>query len=406
MERTGWQRVLGAIVPRPVAIRHGGSLLIDASWLILAFVAGVEAVFLTDLVINRILPRVLEHGASLVNVLVLVVLSIPSCLYIALPISVLAAVYFTVLRRREAREFIVLAGMGLGAGPILRLALFIGSVGLILSLSLSGHVEPLARYAANRTLFDVRLEAIRNNAIGAGKFYHVDGTTVFAGSGQSNQVANSVFFIRDQGEGRYQLVTAMQSRRSGESATTNAGVVLRNAAAYDFQIRKEALPGVPVAPDCEDCTALRIAPGDAHASNWILVDLPNLQFPDSRPRGGRIEERTSFELLGEDLTRNSVKRELGDRLFRGLLVFLAPLLAVLAVALTRPALFVIALPAAASLVLAGSFFGSRLIEALSPLGLHGMTAVLIAGAVGLTGLVISLIYRFENGCIQHGGVQL
>lgn len=405
-ERTGWQKVLGAASPRPVFIRYAGGVFLDAVRLALAFVAGVEAIFITDLVISHILPHVLDHRASLTNVAVLIGLMMPSGLYISLPVAILAAVYFVLLRRREAREFIVLAGMGRGVGPIFRLVLFVGVAGLALSLFLSGYVEPLTRYSAGKTMFDVGFEAIKTGSIGAGKFYTLNGYTVFAGSGQTNEVAKRVFFLQELDNDRYRLVTATQSNRLNEPTMTKPGVVLDNAAAYDFAIRQAYPSGTKALVDCKGCEVLQVAPGGARVSNQIFVDLPSLAFPDREPRGGKVEERTIPELLGGDLGDHAVSRELGDRLLRGLLVLVTPLLALLAMSLTRPSTFLVTLPAAAGLVLGGSFFGPRLIEELVPLGFAGMAALLMAGTLILVCLIAVLVFRFESGCIQHGGVQL
>ena len=91
---------------------------------------------------------------------------------------------------------------------------------------------------------------------------------------------------------------------------------------------------------------------------------------------------------------------------RGLFVFVAPLLALLAVALTRPHTALVALPTAAGLLLAGSFFGPRLLGDLMVFGLAGAAESLAGAALFVSGLAITLVFRFENGCIQHGGVQL
>ena len=402
--RRFWLR--GVFSPRPVSARYAGGLLIDVGKLILAFVAGVEAIFLSDLVIAHIMPHVLDHRASLWNVVVVAGLSMPGGLYIALPVAVLAAVYFVLLRRREAREFIILAGMGRGIGPLVRFVVLVGLIGLGLSLYLSGHAEPLSRYLAQKTMDEVRVEAIRNSSIGAGKFYHLSGNTVFAGGGQTRSIASKVFFLQDLGDDQYRLVTAAQSQRLNAPEMTRAGVILHDAAAYDFEIRNHALVDDKQAERCTGCETLEIVPGGARTSNQILISLPSLSLPGSDPRGGRIEERTSFELLEDDLGAPSVKRTLGERLLRGLLVFLAPLIGLLAVVLTRPALYLAALPGAAGLVLTGSFFGPQLVEELLPLGFLPMTGALLIGTLALSAAFIALTYRFESGGIQHGGVQL
>ena len=402
--RRFWLRELFS--PRPVSARYAGGLLVDVGKLILAFVAGVEAIFLSDLIIAHILPHVLDHRASLWNVLVVAALSMPGGLYIALPVAVLAAVYFVLLRRREAREFIILAGMGRGIGPLVRFVVMVGLIGLALSLYLSGHAEPLSRYLAQKTMDEVRIEAIRTSSIGAGKFYHLSGNTVFAGGGQTRSIASKVFFLQDLGDDQYRLVTAAQSQRLNAPEMTTAGVILHDAAAYDFEIRNHARIDEDDAQHCTGCDTLEIIPGGARTSNQILISLPSMSLPGSDPRGGRIEERASFELLEDDLNSDAVKRTLGERLLRGLLVFVAPLIGLLAVVLTRPALYLAALPGGAALVLAGSFFGPQLVEELLPSGFAALAGILIAGTLVLSGLFIALIYHFESGGIQNGGVQL
>lgn len=400
--QSGWQRVKGAISFKPVATRHEVGLLRDTGVLALAFVAGIEAIYLTDLIINRILPRVLENGASLTNVLALAVLAIPSSLYISMPVAVLTSVYFVVLRRRESREHMVFAGMGKGVGRLLVFGAGVGTIALLMSLFISGFLDPLSRYQAGRTMFEVRLEAIRSGALGAGNFYQHDGFTIFAGSGRTSTVANNIFFLQEQGEGSYRLVTASQSNRLDAPTMTSAGVILRNAAVFDFGILRQPKHSA----ECPDCAPLTVVPIGARASSQILIELPNLRFDEREPRGNRIDERTSIELLDGDLTNAAVAAELGDRLFQALLVFIAPLLAILAVSQTRPTMILIALPAAAGAVLAGSFFGSQLVDMMLPLGLGGMSASLIAGTFALGAIVVALVLRFENGCIQHGGVQI
>lgn len=393
----------GAFSLKPVSARYAGGLFFDVCQLAFAFVAGVEAIFLTDLVVSDILPRVLDHRANLLNVVYVSVLSLPAGLFIALPIATLAAAYFVILRRREAREFIILAGMGRGIGPLIRFSLMVGAAGFALSLYLSGHAEPLSRYAAEQIMQEVRVEAIRNSSIGGGKFYHIEDYTVFAGGGQTSGVASKVFFLQSLGEERYRLVTAAQSRRLNAPEMTKAGVLLHDAAAFDFEI----LNLERIDKDtCAECGVLEVVPGGARTSSQILISLPSVSLPSTKPRGSVVEQRTSFELLEGDLADGSVKHALGERLLRGLLVFIAPLLALLAVVLTRPALYLAALPAAAGLVLAGSFFGPELVDELAPFGFGTMAGALLAGTLALSVLFIVLIYRFESGGIQHGGVQL
>ena len=91
--------------------RYAAGLVLDAWKFAFIVLAGAEAIFLSDALISNLLPVVLEHQAGILNLLTLVVLSVPVVLVIALPLALLVGAYFAFLRRRQVAEFTVIAGM-------------------------------------------------------------------------------------------------------------------------------------------------------------------------------------------------------------------------------------------------------------------------------------------------------
>ncbi|MBU1175976.1 MAG: LptF/LptG family permease [Alphaproteobacteria bacterium] len=397
--RRRWSFV-GAL--KPVRLRYWAKLFSSVAVLLIAIVATVEAIIVVDLLLSRIMPHVLEHRASLLNAVIMVGLSLPSGIYIALPIATTTAVYFVLLRRREARELMTLAGMGLGVRPLIVFCLGVGAFGLALSLFLSGYVEPLARYAARVTMSNISMEAIRTGAMSAGKFYRFSVYTAFVGSGETDRTAQKVFLLQDLGEDGYRLIVASRSWRLDEQVASEPSLILSNAVTYRFKIADAAEASRTPA----ESAALRLASGEAFAAQLIMVRLPHLDLPENAPRLDQIAERTSFELLGGDLSDPDAKRAFAERLLQGFLVLAAPILALAAVSLTRAGTFLLALPAAAGLVLVASFFGPRLIEALASLSLNGVAGALAAGVILVIVTCVGVVLRFQNGCVVNGGVQM
>src|SRR5690606_12519512 len=99
---------------------------------------------------------------------------------LALPLALMIGVYRVILRCREDREFLVLAGMGVGLHQFIGLATVIGACAMVDSLFVSGTVDPLARFAHRLVLFNAQHEALRGG-ITPGQFYFFDAYTVFAG---------------------------------------------------------------------------------------------------------------------------------------------------------------------------------------------------------------------------------
>jgi hypothetical protein len=97
---------------------------------------------------------------------------------------------------------------------------------------------------------------------------------------------------------------------------------------------------------------------------------------------------------------------LTTELLRALICFAAPLLALLAVALSRPATLLFALPGATAIVLGLSFFGPRAIELAVSLGLMRLAVAVLLAMTIVTLVAAVLVRRNEAGCIGPARVRL
>jgi len=395
----------------PVTFRYAGGVLGDATKHALIILAGIEAIFLAELIVSHLLPHLLQNQGDFWQLMQLVLLAAPEGLFISLPLALLISIYLVLLRRKEAREFVAGAGMGRSPRTLVVLCVVFGLAGFAVSMVLTGFVEPHARYQMGRAFFDLRYEALRNGEIGPGKFYESGDLAVFAAGGRVNEVADDLFVLQRLENNRSRVIVADRTLSLGAAAGSTLGLVLDRAAVYELSLLPQGalMEGVPEGfrVDCRDCRSLRPASLDNLLTlSRVVVELPQFDFPELRPRGERSEERTLFELLQGDLADASNARVLGERLLRGLLCIVAPLLALLAMTVTTGRTMLLVLPAAAGLVLAGSFFGAHAVRFLSAGGLAGVAFASLGATLLISLVAVLLARRFEAGAIRASGVRV
>ena len=174
----------------PLSLRYRMGFAFDVLKFTFLVLLGAEAIFLSDVLISNLLPKVLDHQAGFLSLMALIAFTIPGVLVIAMPLAILVGSYMIIMSRRQAAEFAVIAGMGLSSSSLIRLTALIGFGALIVSHLLSGFMEPLARYQLSKTLFQVKYNAIREGRIAPGEFYQIGDYAVFASSGQINDAAH------------------------------------------------------------------------------------------------------------------------------------------------------------------------------------------------------------------------
>lgn len=389
--------------------RYAAGLVLDAWKLAFIVLAGAEAIFLSDALISNLLPVALEHQAGILNLLTLVVLSVPVVLVIALPLALLVGAYFAFLRRRQVAEFTVIAGMGYSSRSLIALAVAIGLGGLAASLLLSGFAEPLARHQLAEAVFHIQYDALREGKIAAGKFYRIGNYAVFASSGRLNDAANNIFIHQRVSPQKDRVVVARHAVRfRGPERSTNIGLILEGVAIFDLQHPElDSDEGGPASHDdqCAGCLdTATVSPFQIMRFDRIFVEFPSANLPSLGPRSSQPQEWTSLELLQQGPREEWVTSILGDRMLRGLICFLTPLIGLLAVAMTTDRTYLLALPVAGSVVLCAGFFGSYGVEFLAARGLLATVGVLIALAASAAVFVAAWIRRRESGYIRPLGV--
>lgn len=388
----------------PLLLRYGAAMAFDVFKYAFFVLLGAEAIFLSDVLISNLLPKVLDHQASFLSLILLIVFSIPGVIIIALPLAIMIGSYIVVMSRRQATEFAAIAGMGFGSRALINLFAIIGLGALAVSHVLSGYVEPLARYQLSNTLFQLENDALREGRIAPGEFYQIGDYAVFISGGQINGTAHKFFVHERVNPATERIIMADQSIRLREPQISGIGLLLQDVAVYEFENDGMTSAKSSSEQTCVGCTqdsemlTLRIK-----ASNKTFVQLREANLPVQKPRGGQTSEWTNLELLQRDQYDRETTATLGERLLRDLLCFFAPLIGLLAAAATTNKTYLFALPTAGGIVLGAQFLGSYGVKSIAGIGLFGTIAGLSVLAA-VTALAIAFaVLRRERGFISPLG---
>ena len=385
-------------LPRLYAERITKSILVQLT-LIIVF---IELVFLTEK-LNYILQAAVDHNVRAAHVGLLLLYTVPQISDLALPLALLIAVYRVALRCREDREFLVLAGMGIGVHQFIWLALAIG-IGLqACSLIISGAVDPYAQFAHRSVLFQAQHHALRGG-ITPGQFYFFGKNTVYASAQAVESQERRLFVHQDNGETK-RVIGAARAQLGEPDADGDITLNLYDIMAQDFRVHSggavptESAPGRP-----EDSGSFRSEPVASMKIGKFAQELKIDQLLRFEPRGRTPAEWTTLELLGltqaPGPTGQSHLAEMGRRLARGLMCLLVPLIAGLALALTNRSTQAFALPAACAVVMCFDLACSGLAGALAPAGLAGV----LLGIVGIAS-VCGAVLMHQAMALQHAIVR-
>ena len=372
---------------------------------LLVFVVMVlfEAVFLAER-FPMVFRAVYQHHADPMASFILLMWNSTQVVDLALAIAVLVGVYWTTLRLRENRELLVLVAAGTGPFQLVNLVLMVSVLAMLASLTVSGVLDPAARFAERQLLFNAEFRALRTG-INTGQFYEFPGRVAFAPaskpakSGAPNTYqTRGLFVYEDVAPGKFRVVTADHARLEGPDG---AGRILLKLGGFTSQTFTAA-----GAQGCEDCNAVnrktsRMALLSGDVTQAMMAD----QLLTFEPRGSSAEELSLFDQFAQDQYATDARhkedmRLLGERLARCFLCLLAPFVALACVCMTNRRTNYFALPVACMALMSLNVASVWLIKVVVPLDPWGAlrAPAIVMGLLAV--LLLAEIYR-EQGMLAQ-----
>lgn len=346
----------------------------------------VEALYLSDKVITHLIFDTVRNQLGIAFLAETLVLAVPEILGTGFPLAVLIAVYVTLLRRRDAGEFMILSGAGLGPGALVLTLAALGLAVVVLWGPFRAFVEPLAARQLSIRLVEGRYEAIKRGSLSEGQFLQLSAATFYQQRAPEGAAAGSgaVFVYLTPAPGNELVATAKA-------------------------LRVDYTPGAPSATmdltDAQILGLLRGAGQTRRQSHHLEVD--RLQLSDValetvdtaallvRPRSTTMPALTARWRTG-DLAAGqaAMQRWLGIGL-----AALTPLMAGLALAMTRGRLRLLALPGGLGAVLGAGLAIPPLASAMLGLGPVLAPAMAGTGLVAIAAAIAAAVNRQVPGAL-------
>ena len=397
-----------------------------------AVVILIEAIFLAEH-FTWVFRDAVRHEADLSGIGLILACTSTEIFDLALAVAILMAGYLTLLRMRESRELLVLFGSGLGPYQLGTLILVLSLAGLLLGTAGSGIADPLSRYAQRSILFSSELRSLKKG-VAKNEFYYfpsytayamdrvVDGAppprapgdvpVIDASSNAKPGHDRTLFVYQQTGANTSRVVTAAQARLDGPDQSGRIVLNLNDFTSHTFADAHPAPDenGKVRAP-CANCSQLlkEGAPADLPPVSMKVRDMRQLMMVDQllpfTARSSNIAEQTIFEQLfapdtGTRADRAAQMRLLAERFSRSLLSFLAPLMALLGVALTNRLTNWFALPLSCLLLMAVNLLCEWVITSAAPLSVAAalLPPLLLYG--GIAYAVFTLIVWRHNDFVR------
>lgn len=156
----------------------------DSVLRILGLVLAIFAALVAVMAIEKLATLVdiaMRFRVTLSSFTALYVSALPNTADFILPIAVVVGCYVVVLRKREAREYLVWASAGDGHRMLVSTAWLVGIAGALLCLWLSGFVKPAASSIFRETYAQAMADAVSSGLPG-GKFYTQPDSVLFVAS--------------------------------------------------------------------------------------------------------------------------------------------------------------------------------------------------------------------------------
>jgi lipopolysaccharide export LptBFGC system permease protein LptF len=399
----------------------------------LAVIILIEAIFLAEH-FTWVFRDAVRHEADLAGIALVLICTSTEIFDLALAVAILMASYLMLLRMRENRELLVLFGSGLGPYQLGALILIVALAGQLVSTIGSGVADPMSRYAQRAILFSSELRSLKKG-VAKNEFYYFPsyvayamdhvvggapppraGVPVIDASGAAPAPAKPDVKGRDRTLFVYQqiaphtsrVVTAAQARLDGPDRSGRIVLNLNDFTSHTFA---DAHPmpnanGVPTRADplkCRDCTEILkdgppVTMNVRNMSQLMMVD----QLLPFTARTSNTAEQTVFEQLfipdyHDKDSRAAQMRLLAERFSRSLLAFLAPLMALLGVALTNRMTNWLALPFSCLALMAVNLLCEWVITSTAPLSVAGALVPVAALYAGIAYAVfVSVVWGHSD----------
>ena len=365
----------------------------------LAVIILIEAIFLAEH-FTWVFRDAVRHEADLSGIALVLACTSTEIFDLALAVAILMASYMTLLRMRENREILVLFASGLGPYQLGVLVLIVALAGQVTSTIGSGLLDPLSRYAQRSILFSSELRSLKKG-VAKNEFYYFPSYVAYAmerveggapppaapgqvptidASGSAKPASpakdRTLFVYQQIGPNTSRVVTSAQARLDGPD---RSGRIVLNLSDFTSHTFADAHPlgGAGETVKCTNCPGTLT---DAPPITMKVRDMSQLMMVDQllpfTARSSNTVEQTLFEQLfvpdyHSPDARAAQMRLLAERFSRSLLSFLAPLVALLGVALTNRTTNWFALPLSCLGLMAVNLLCEWVITSVAPVSVAG-----------------------------------
>jgi lipopolysaccharide export system permease protein len=398
----------------------------------LAVIILIEAIFLAEH-FTWVFRDAVRHEADLPGIGLILACTSTEIFDLALAVAILMAGYLTLLRMRESRELLVLFGSGLGPYQLGALIAILSLAGLAIGLIGSGLADPISRYAQRSILFSSELRSLKKG-VAKNEFYYfpsyvayamdhvVDGAppprapgdvTVIDASAKPAPARHdrTLFVYQQTGPNTSRVVTAAQARLDGPDRSGKIVLNLNDFTSHTFDDPHPAAAddGQTRPVPCKNCAQIlkENAPADLPPVSMKVRDMSQLMMVDQllpfNARSSNVVEQTIFEQLftsPEGVDPAAQMKLLAERFSRSLLSFLAPLMALLGVAMTNRLTNWFALPLSCLLLMAVNLLCEWVITSTAPLTVAGALLPPLFLYGGIAYAVFTLIVWRHNDFVR------
>lgn len=360
----------------------------------------VEVVFLSD-TFTSVMESAIANGGNAFDVAVLLAYRSPQMIDFALPLALMLGVYFAITAARDDNELVICAAAGVRWLRIPVFAAWVGFLGFLASLLLSGFLIPISIFAMRLSMHELQARYVieQLNDPGAGNVIRqFEGRTVIATpSSDPDAEHGNIFVYHPEGGGNWRVSQADDWSVIGPDAENGYQVRMKGFRDY------LGGPGGPGNARGEDGAR---APGTLDFATLnvrtVTLDFELSQVVDAADTARRGQERLLYQIgLGLPLTIGGESvaepsRQFGEMLARALLCPIAALIAVAGASWsgTRPGRYV-ALPLSAVAVLVSDIFARAALGDAASLGVPGFW--LSAAGVFAVGIGIPMAYVLYRG---------